>query len=528
MTATRARPAFILPVVLVLIGFLALIMAGFMFFVRAELAGVQAERDSQQARLAAESGLQEVITVLRTARDDPNAWWDKPDRFRHVLVWSEGYKRNEDPVKKMGNRLEILHGGSKITPAWRYSVVAENLDGLPDTMRYGITPEASKLNLNTASEQEIEALLLDVLPKLGIENAQELIAALLDWMDPDDDTRSGGAETDYYSTLKPGYKAKNGPLDTIDELLLVKGFSAAILYGEDTNRNGILDRNEDDGTASFPYYDNADGILDRGLAPYITVWSKVPGATQAQGPSGASGPSGAAGPSGASGPAGTQPAARGNPRTAGSPRSGSANPDKDSQKQKAKDQSQTRDDTKGAAGDPNTLLGAAGAAPQGATGPGTGETGDPTGAADPNETAGPTGASGPSGASGQAGAGLINVNTASARVLRAIGISAEEADKVVAQRTLQDPETLKTTDWLVASEALTPETYAAVKDRLTTRAYQFHVEIVGYADHTPLARRYEWIIEMRGPAAQVLYHRDLTSLGIAWPLDDEKVLVQQR
>ena len=124
MTATRARPAFILPVVLVLIGFLALIMAGFMFFVRAELAGVQAERDSQQARLAAESGLQEVITVLRTARDDPNAWWDKPDRFRHVLVWSEGYKRNEDPVKKMGNRLEILHGGSKITPAWRYSVVA--------------------------------------------------------------------------------------------------------------------------------------------------------------------------------------------------------------------------------------------------------------------------------------------------------------------------------------------------------------------------------------------------------------------
>ena len=159
MTATRPRPAFILPVVLVLVGLLALIMAGFMFFVRAELAGVRAERDTQQARLAAESGLQEVITVLRAARDDPNAWWDNPDRFRHVLVWSEGYKRNEDPVKRMGNRLEILHGGNKITPAWRFSVVAESLDGLPDTMRYGITPEAGKLNLNTASEQEIDCLL---------------------------------------------------------------------------------------------------------------------------------------------------------------------------------------------------------------------------------------------------------------------------------------------------------------------------------------------------------------------------------
>ena len=30
----------------------------------------------------------------------------------------------------------------------------------------------------------------------------------------------------------------------------------------------------DDGPDSFPYYDNADGILNPGIAPFLTVWSR--------------------------------------------------------------------------------------------------------------------------------------------------------------------------------------------------------------------------------------------------------------
>jgi type II secretory pathway component PulK len=246
--------AFVLPVVLVLIGLLALTLAGFMFFVRSELAGAQAERDSEQARLAAESGLQEVIATLRTELPNPAAWHDAPDRFRHALVWSEGYDRQSDPVKQAGNRQEVL-ASKRITPAWRYCVVAPNLDGIQDTMRFGITPEAGKLNLNAASEGEIERLVTEVCIELQIENAPELVACLLDWLDDDDETRSGGAEADYYSTLSPAYRPKNGPLDSLEELLLIKGWSSAVLYGEDTNRNGILETNENDGDAAFPYYD---------------------------------------------------------------------------------------------------------------------------------------------------------------------------------------------------------------------------------------------------------------------------------
>src|SRR5208283_2756093 len=43
--------------------------------------------------------------------------------------------------------------------------------------------------------------------------------------------RVEGAETDYYQGLKPSYSAKNGPIDDISELLLIKGVTPEIYYG---------------------------------------------------------------------------------------------------------------------------------------------------------------------------------------------------------------------------------------------------------------------------------------------------------
>jgi len=56
--------------------------------------------------------------------------------------------------------------------------------------------------------------------------------AILDWVDIDDSRSPYGAETpDYYSTLKPPYSAKNQAMDSIDELLMVKGITPEIYYG---------------------------------------------------------------------------------------------------------------------------------------------------------------------------------------------------------------------------------------------------------------------------------------------------------
>jgi len=122
--------------------------------------------------------------------------------------------------------------------------------------------------------------------------------------------------------------------------------------------------------------------------------------------------------------------------------------------------------------------------------------------------------------------GLINVNTAPLRVLMTIpGMTADAAAAIVAGRSEVDPEALRTPAWPLVAGLVDAATFRQIAPYLTTKAYQFHVEVIGYADHRKVMRRLEWVIEMIGPLAQIKYHRDLTRLGPAWPIDDEQVLV---
>lgn len=90
--------------------------------------------------------------------------------------------------------------------------------------------EGGKLNINQISE----SLLRKILSNLGLEDEQRDIIAdsIMDWRDPDDFYRLNGAENDYYQSLKEPYNCKNGPLDSIEELLLVRGITREIFYGK--------------------------------------------------------------------------------------------------------------------------------------------------------------------------------------------------------------------------------------------------------------------------------------------------------
>ncbi|MGA2798765.1 MAG: hypothetical protein ABSE63_14385, partial [Thermoguttaceae bacterium] len=94
-----------------------------------------------------------------------------------------------------------------------------------------------------------------------------------DWIDTDDQPREYGAETEYYSSLTPPYMPKNGPLSTIEELLLVRGITPALLFGSDINRNGRIDVDEP-ANVNLPGVDNSDGSMNQGWAPYLTLYSK--------------------------------------------------------------------------------------------------------------------------------------------------------------------------------------------------------------------------------------------------------------
>ena len=66
----------------------------------------------------------------------------------------------------------------------------------------------------------------------------EWIDALLDWLDADDQKRPLGAEGEYYQTHKTPHRAKNGPLDFLGEMLLIKGVDASLFEGQE-GREGL-------------------------------------------------------------------------------------------------------------------------------------------------------------------------------------------------------------------------------------------------------------------------------------------------
>ena len=124
---------------------------------------------------------------------------------------------------------------------------------------YQVIDEEGKLNLTYASG--------DALDKLGMSSAQ--IAAFFDWVDSDDVARAEGAENGYYTGRLYPHQCKNGRIEMLEELLMIRGFALPDFMGEDANHNCLLDPSEDDGAASWPL-DGGDGVLRLGWVDLLT------------------------------------------------------------------------------------------------------------------------------------------------------------------------------------------------------------------------------------------------------------------
>src|ERR1051325_3761603 len=84
-----------------------------------------------------------------------------------------------------------------------------------------ITDLDSKVNINVAGPDVLQ----QGLTLMGVDagEASSVADCILDWIDPDNGTHLNGAESSYYEGLDPPDSAKNGPLDDLSELLLIRG-----------------------------------------------------------------------------------------------------------------------------------------------------------------------------------------------------------------------------------------------------------------------------------------------------------------
>ena len=96
----------------------------------------------------------------------------------------------------------------------------------------GVIGEDGKLNVNMAAKDEnMAAALAHLVAAIGKRKAgqaDQLVAAILDWIDEDDEMLTAGAESGYYAGLSPSYTCANGPMKTLAELRMVRGMNGSL------------------------------------------------------------------------------------------------------------------------------------------------------------------------------------------------------------------------------------------------------------------------------------------------------------
>jgi len=154
-------------------------------------------------RLIAEAGVDKAIMELKSNPEKTyfalsDSWSNNPGAFKDVSVGSGEFSLN--------NSHSDLKSGFLVAG-------------------YGCVDEESKININKADAKVLERLFRIILA-YDEPQAQELAACIVDWRDVDSELSIPGSAEDFYYTSQPfPYAAKNFEFETLDELLLVKGFN---------------------------------------------------------------------------------------------------------------------------------------------------------------------------------------------------------------------------------------------------------------------------------------------------------------
>lgn len=205
LSPLRTEGAALILVLWVLV-LLTAIAAEFAFSMRTEVNITRNFKEEQEAYYAALAGIEQAKAEIISAKEQ--MYLDE----KGILILSD--KKNPERKGSLGNV----------------------------TYSYSIIDEDGKLNLNSATPEQLRY----ILKESGVDGteADTIIDSILDWRDPDNLHRINGAEEYHYQSLPKPYSCKDGPFDTIDELLLVKGMVPEILYGSKKDKEqkykGIL------------------------------------------------------------------------------------------------------------------------------------------------------------------------------------------------------------------------------------------------------------------------------------------------
>lgn len=251
------RRGVVLFAVLVVIAILMLVGYQFHNLMMAELEAVHASNRVAVGRYVADSGLHYAAFILSYPQSvglsdgedsvlvSPIAVYDNPSVF----------------LRRPVNAVDPRYQGY-------FTIVAPRDPEDPlfgsQPLRFGVEDESGKINLNSlVVVDSTGSLAREALQKLP-NMTEDAANAILNWLRATQSDPSANADMMFYSSL--GYGIKSGPYESPEELLLVRGLTPRLYFGNDLNRNGLLDAEEDDGS----------GVVDRGLSRFFTIYSREP------------------------------------------------------------------------------------------------------------------------------------------------------------------------------------------------------------------------------------------------------------
>ncbi len=238
------RRASVLVAVLWCVALLSVVVVGSLYTTRLNLGAAKNFEDKVQAHYLALAGIEKAKALIFHEAETR-----KKAARNHSGELFSGAEALRDVKFGRGMFRVIRQGGSE-----------DN-----DQLVYGIRDEESRLNINTASREDL----------MKIEDMRpEVISSIIDWRDGDNSPQPSGAERDYYASLKPPYIPRNGEIQTIREMLLINGVTPELLLGEDLNANGLLDPEENDGEENAPQ-DNRNNRLEAGWSGLFCLKSAI-------------------------------------------------------------------------------------------------------------------------------------------------------------------------------------------------------------------------------------------------------------
>jgi general secretion pathway protein K len=166
------------------------------------------------------------VNITRNFKEQTEAYYIAEAGLNRGLT--EMIRNQFIPIRTVNSAGEKGEGEEK-EERWRFNTDIAPVPFGGGRFKVTIGNESGKVDLNKADEVMLEM----ILGGLDLEERQKSIIAdsILDWRDSDNLHRINGAEDDYYKSLPEPYECKNGPFDTVEELLMVRGVTPEIFYG---------------------------------------------------------------------------------------------------------------------------------------------------------------------------------------------------------------------------------------------------------------------------------------------------------